>query len=160
MKKRFGAVLWTVAFVATSSVLAGGCVSLDKYRQLELAQRNCEAERERLVGDLANAKVQARDLQARADGLDATVKNRNQQIGLLEGQVRTAQNALAKMTEIYKDLAARPIPTGQPIIALPPELDTALKDFAEKYPDMVQYDSRRGVLKFGSERQDLRNWRA
>jgi len=150
MNQRFAFVLRASGALALLLFLTGGCVSLDKYRQLEFAERNCQAERERLSGELATCQVQNRDLQNKIDEIQADLTNKNQMIRALQGDAQTAQQTMQQMVSAYEQLA-NSIPRPGATVALPAELDTALKEFAAKYPDMVQYDSERGVVKFGTD---------
>ena len=141
-----------VLTVLAGVVLAGGCVSLDEYRQLEATQRRCNSERERLNADLANSRSQSKTLQDRIDELEKALGGRERAMTLLERQAGEAQDSLSKMTEIYEKLAAQRVPSGTIVIKqISPELDAALKDFAAKHPGQVEYDAQRGMLKFVSD---------
>ncbi len=132
-------------------LIASGCVSQKKYDELKFAERQCNAERERLAAELANCQEQNSLYQKEINRLKAAVAEKDETINTLREQVTGAKDALRKMTDIYEKLATARIPSTQIQVTLPPELDKALRNFAAKHPDMVTYDSTRGVLKFVSD---------
>jgi len=138
-----------VGMVLLTAAVFSGCVSQAKYDELKFAQRNCEAERERLAAELANAnttiKMQAEEIRR----LKELLKNREDIINALRGKIGATDEALRKMADIYQQLANKNVPFIQP--ALPQSFSNALKDFAAKYPNLVQYDEKTGVLKFVSD---------
>ncbi len=138
-----------VVFVCAFAVT--GCVSQKKYDELKFAERNCNAERQRLAEELANAKDQNSSLQNEISKLRADLSDKERTISALQQQISGAKEALSKMTSVYEKLAAARIPSPQIQINLPPELDKALKDFAARHPEMVTYDSNRGLVKFVSD---------
>jgi len=148
MKRLAGSGL-KVGAVLLMSVLFSGCVSQGEYDALKFAQRNCEAERERLAAELAGAQNTNRTLEAEIARLKDLLKNREDIITALQKKLGGTDKALEDLTNIYKQLAEKQLP----IITtpLPPKVSNALKEFAQKYPGMVQYDEEKGVLKFVSD---------
>ena len=138
-------------FLVVLALLASGCVTQQRYDELKFAERNCNAERQRLATDLANSQVQNTAIQKQLSDLENLLGLKQQAISSLEKRSSSAQETLAKMTKIYEDLASRSMPGNILLQPLPAELDSALKKFAQEHPGMVQYDSARGVLKFGSD---------
>lgn len=145
MKKTIGVAILSIA------VAFSGCVSQKKYDELKFAERQCNAERERLAAELANAQEQNAQYAQEIERLKRLLEEKDQTIAALNEQLTGSKEALRKMTDIYEKLATVRIPSTQIQVALPPELDKALKDFATKHPDVVSYDSNRGVLKFVSD---------
>lgn len=139
-----------LALIALALVTTG-CVAQKKYDELKFAERNCNAERERLAADLANAQDQNRTIQQALDRTKTSLSSKDQTILSLQQQVGSAKDALSKMTDVYEKLAASRIPSTNIQISLPPELDKALQDFAARYPNMVTYDSTKGLVKFVSD---------
>jgi chemotaxis protein MotB len=147
--KRFASSGMKVGSVLLMGVILSGCVSQGEYDTLKFAQRNCEAERERLSAELASARNTNRTLGGEINRLKDLLQNREDVITALKQQMGGTQEALAKMTDIYRKLADRPVPfITAPI---PAKVSSAIKEFAAKYPNMVQYDEERGVLKFVSD---------
>ncbi len=147
-----GTKLLRVGVISLLSVVAlTGCVSQKKYDELKFAERNCNAERQRLAQELADAKAQNSDLQDEISRLKSDLADKKRIIAALQQQISGAKEALTRMTSVYEKLATARIPSPQIQINLPPELDKALKDFATRHPNMVTYDSKRGLVKFVSD---------
>jgi chemotaxis protein MotB len=72
-----------------------------------------------------------------------------QQRDALQEQLDQAQQNLAELRDqnrkLRSDLARRPM------TALPPELDTKLKEFASRYSNIADYDSAEGAVRFKSD---------
>ncbi len=143
--------LFKTGTVLLLAIAVTGCVSQKKFDELKFAERNCNAERQRLAEQLANAKEQNGTLQDELNRLRANLADKDRTISALQQQISGAKEALSKMTNVYEKLATARIPSTQIQINLPPELDKALKDFASRHPDMVTYDSKRGLVKFSSD---------
>jgi chemotaxis protein MotB len=146
--KRLASSGLKVGAVLLMSALFSGCVSQGEYDALKFAQRNCEAERERLAAELAGAQNTNRTLEAEIARLKDLLKNREDIITALRQQMGGTKDALDKMAEIYKQLADKQIP----IITtpLPPKVTSALEEFARNHPG-VKFDAEKGVLKFSSD---------
>jgi chemotaxis protein MotB len=132
-------------------LILSGCVSQGKYDELKFAQRNCEAERERLAAELAGAKNTIRSLEAEVDRLKDLLRNREEIITALKNKLGGTDKALKDLTDIYEKLAARGQAAPLAFTPLPRELSNALQEFAKNHPGLVEYDEERGVLKFKSD---------
>ena len=131
--------LTAVALTVLIALGSFGCVSQRQYDELELAYRK--------------SQEQVAELQARIDEL-------NQRIKLLEAdpqeQAKRIQELMAERDQLikqldelrkqYEVLAAR-----GPGIALPADLDAALKELAAQHPDILEYDPATGLIKFKSD---------
>jgi len=149
--KRFAGRCVLVGLVAVMVVTTfSGCVSQGKYNELKFAEQGSQAERSRLAAELAGALNTIRLKDVEINRLKELLANREDVIKGLKDQIAKAGITLDKMTTIYDELAKRGLPTGGTIV-LPPALDTALKEFASKYPNLVEYDPARGVLRFKSD---------
>ena len=133
--------------VSLLSFAAVGCVSTEKYNAARMdadqyATRLATVEREKAEAAAARDLLQR---QLASVGLsdsqkDALVINQSNQINDL-------QNQIADLTRRYADASGR---VGQ-VVQLPAELNDALKGFATAYPDLVDYDATRGIVKFKSD---------
>lgn len=148
---RAGMVWRTLGFLGVMAVLGGGCVSLKDHNELLREHRICQNDRERLRGDLATIAVDKQRLQGDLGKIESELDKKNRMMARLNLQAKEAQEALKELTDIYRTLVESQ--RIEPIVVhmLPPELQNALKEFAERHPKMAQYDSERGVLKFGSD---------
>lgn len=124
-----------------------GCVSQEKYNAMKL-------DRDQLAERLGQNEGQMASLQAERDAYknqlnavlaggsnqQALVANLTQQLGNLQSQYdalnRQYEEALGKMGTVN---------------VLPRELNNALSEFAQQNPDLVDFDSARGIVKFKSD---------
>lgn len=130
------------------SFAAIGCVSQEKYNALKL-------ERDQYSERLAAADQQSRASAAEADAykrqLDAIMHgagDTNSLVVNLTSQISDLQKQNDELNRKYQEAMNRPINAGSP---LPVALDSALRDFAAQNPDLVDFDSARGVVKFKSD---------
>jgi chemotaxis protein MotB len=135
-----------VGFVLLSIVLTG-CVSQEKYNALKL-------DRDRLAEQLGQAQNEASSARSEADAYKNQLSALMGQGGNKEGLILnlTNQNAelqrqLDEMNRKYTDAINRVGPGS----ALPEVVTTALADFARQNPDLVDFDSARGIVKFKSD---------
>lgn len=136
-----------VAVAALSFALTGCVTSTDKYTAVKL-------ENERLSAQLGEAQSQARAAEAQRDTLKnqlaAIMEGGNSQIALIDNQAKqisTLQQQLSDLNKRYEDALNRP--TGA--AALTPELSNALDSFAKQNPELVDFDSARGIVKFKTD---------
>lgn len=133
--------------LAVAGMLLTGCVPVEKYNALHL-------DRDRLAEQLAAAQSEASSARAEAESY-------KQQLGILSGAGTSAQQIIANLTtqnaelsrqldelnRKYQEAAGRR--ADQP--ALPPQLDTALKELAAANPDLLEFDSMKGILRFKAD---------
>jgi chemotaxis protein MotB len=141
----------TAAVVCIYAVALTGCVSRAEFDQVMFENRSLAAEKEEYSQRALDAEAQAegfrRQLQMKEGELDmqrSLAGNLQTENDRLDEAVRTAQDILSK-------LSTDPDP---PLIIsnpLPPALDEALRSFAASHPDSVEYDSRRGVVRWKSD---------
>jgi chemotaxis protein MotB len=124
-----------------------GCVSQEKYNAMKL-------DRDQLANRLGQAESELQSSQAQSDAYkaqlqailnsggnkDAMIANLTQQLGTLQGQY----DALQKQ---YADALNQ---VGS-VVALPKPVTDALTQFAMENPDLVDFDSARGIVKFKSD---------
>jgi chemotaxis protein MotB len=124
-----------------------GCVPQEKYNALKL-------ERDGLAEQLGKAQNDANSAQSQADAykgqLDAIMQGGQGQtalIGNLQQQIALKDSEIAALNQKYADAIAR-AGTGP---ALSPQLTSELNAFANANPDLVDFDSARGIVKFKSD---------
>jgi len=133
-------------------VAATGCVSHDEYLREKFGRRKAVERAEALERELADERARSKALEAeredllrqldQAKALAETLKSENERLDAL---VRQLQQQL-------DDLMAKGIGDVKVVeVKLPPELDKALKEFAAKYPDQVEYDPLRGAVRWKSD---------
>jgi chemotaxis protein MotB len=124
-----------------------GCVAQEKYNALKL-------DRDGLVERLAQADADARAARGEADVLKSQMGMLGGGMASKDGLVTNLTTELATLRAQYDDLNARysdainKVGTGAP---LPADLNSALQAFASQNPDLVDFDSARGMVKFRSD---------
>lgn len=133
-----------VSFLALGSV---GCVSQERYQAARMdadqyAQRLAVAEREKAEAIAARESMQ-RQLESiglNGNQKDALVVNQQSEISELRKQLADAMRR-------YTDAIGK---VGQNVVIAAP-VDEAIKQFAAQFPDIIEYDSSRGMVKFKSD---------
>ncbi|MCH7704654.1 MAG: OmpA family protein [Planctomycetes bacterium] len=144
-----------VAVLGAGLVLGsiGGCVSLDDHRRLQATHRNVLAEKEQLATELLDARSAAEMSRSKLGHLEReheanrelTVNLRDEN-DLLNKLVTEAERRLTSMAENSRlgDIVV----TGP---KLPQPLHHALEQFAAAHPGQVDYDPKRGTVKWKSD---------
>jgi chemotaxis protein MotB len=125
---------------------------LDDYRQVQMANRKLTEEKEALERDLQDARTVADQMRERVTSLERELLATTDLASNLRGENERLQKAFDEAQRQVGMLADRD--PAKPIVierALPPGLDSALKDFAAKYPGVVDYDEKTGVVKWKSD---------
>jgi len=145
-------MLVLVGGLASIWMTTAGCVSRDEYLREKFGRRKAVERAEALERDLADERARANALQAeredllrqldQAKALAETLKSENARLDAF------AKDLQAKMD----DMLAKGIGDVKVVeVKLPPELDKALKEFAARYPDAVEYDPLRGAVRWKSD---------
>jgi chemotaxis protein MotB len=136
-----------IAGVAALGLAVTGCVSQDKYNALKL-------DRDGLAEQLSKSQSDGQSAQAAADSY------KNQLAELMNnGSSKDALNSnlgqqLAALQTQYDDLNHRYADAMQrsgTTVALPAALTSELQTFANEHPELVDFDSARGIVKFKSD---------
>jgi len=135
-----------VSITALGMVLTG-CVAQEKFNAMSL-------DRDRLAEQLAAAQTEASAARAEAESfrqqlalLSSGQGGAQQIIANLSSQNAELQRQLDELNRKYAEIAGRPV--GAP--ALPAPLDNALKQLAAANPDLLEFDSERGILRFKAD---------
>lgn len=144
---------WSGLLVLCGLVITTGCVSLDEHRQLQMAHRTLEAEKAQLEQELYDARNNVENLRGQNASTQDRLADREALVSNLKSENDRLASAFADAQLTAKTLAQHGIPNDPIIIQtkLPAALDTALKDFAAQYPDSVEYDPGRGIVKWKSD---------
>jgi chemotaxis protein MotB len=134
--------------VVALGLALGGCVSQEKYNALKL-------DRDQLGDRLAQAELNSSELRTQAEMLKNQLAAFNGAGGTKDAVLAnlTASNAqlqkdLDELNRKYMDAIGRTVAAGP---ALPEKLTSILTEFAAKYPDLVDFDAHRGIVKFKSD---------
>lgn len=124
-----------------------GCVSQEKYNSMKL-------DRDQLAERLGQSDSQLQSMQAERDAykaqLDRFAAGGNNQVALVNNLTQQLANLQAQYDTLnrqYQDALSK---VGGSV-ALPEPLTNALQQFASENPDLVEFDSTRGIVKFKSD---------
>ncbi len=124
-----------------------GCVPQEKYNAMKLAH---DSAMERLAQSDAQAKAAMAEADAYKRQLEAIMANSNNQGGLvanLTTQLTDLQSRYAELERQYQEAMNK-----QGVVQVLPEaVSNALTEFANQNPDLVEFDSSRGIVKFKSD---------
>lgn len=133
--------------LAAVAMLAGGCVSADKYNALKL-------ERDRLAEQFGVAQNDANAARAELDAykqqLAAVLANAGNAQQVIQNQASQIASLTGELAKLQADLDAQ---LRSPKVLLgtgPVDVGTSgeLEQLARQYPDLLEYDAARGMLKF------------
>lgn len=136
----------TICLLITVFGLSVGCVSQRKYDDLEQAYRK-KLEQE------VDLQTQLEELDQRIAMMEGQVQDRTAEIDSLQQQREALEAKRDKLARDYAGLQhdyAALIRRKRGIV-VSPELDAALKEYARANPQLVEYDSALGMVKFRSD---------
>lgn len=130
-----------------------GCVSRDEYLRTKFSEQNANGRASGMETELADERSRNNELRNQLEAcnreketLHALAENLKSENARLSA---TNRDLLAKMDDILKKGLPKSIDVVE--VKLPPELDRALREFAAKYPDKVEYDPARGVVRWKAD---------
>ncbi len=119
-----------------------GCVSQAEYDKLWETNRSLTDRLRAIQGDLDNLQQQNASLTGSAGGASSTIASLTSENERLRQQLNESLRAM-------QDLESR-LGTLE-LNRLDPSTDRALAGLAAQYPDLVEYDADRGMLRFASD---------
>lgn len=132
--------------LALCGLLLTGCVTQEKYNAMKLDRDRAQEQLNQAQLDLAAANAALEAYKANFGSLQggmtdsaAMIKNLTQQNADLQRQLDDALNRLKAAL------------ANGATMALPQELTNTLETFAAQYPDLVEFDSKTGIVKFKSD---------
>jgi len=120
----------------------GGCASQQAYDQLLDANRSLTAKNSELNRTVEELQKENSQIQRDRAAKEAALAEFERLNGDLKGRLEAAGLS-------YKDLEARL--AGLQFSPLDADTDKALAALAAQYPDLIKYDSLRGMLRFASD---------
>jgi chemotaxis protein MotB len=141
------------AAVGGLMTLTSGCVSLDKYRQAEFANKKLAGEKAHMEQELYDARNNNDTLRAGMAAAEDKLRSKEMLASQLQSENDRLDSAITAAQRLLEQMANSDV-TQTPIVIespLPAELDSALKDFAAAFPSNVMYDAKRGIVKWTSD---------
>ncbi|HEX2971505.1 MAG TPA: OmpA family protein, partial [Tepidisphaeraceae bacterium] len=133
--------------LAVLGFAVAGCVSQEKYNALRLEKDTLVEQLNKAQAAEAAARAAADAWKNQLDSVLAAQADANKRAGLLADENAALKAQFASMQAKYEDLLNRPAA----VVQMSPELKNALADLARQYPDLVELDEARGILKFKSD---------
>lgn len=146
-KLRMLALLGGVTF---AWVAASGCVPRDEYLRTDFARRKAVERADAMERELEDARLKAMALERERESMKNELDAKTAMAETLAAE-NERLDALRKRLQAQLDQAGRLGEVQVVEVKLPPELDRALKEFAEKYPADVEYDPLRGAVRWKSD---------
>lgn len=134
-------MLWSLVLLLPITAFVG-CVPQDRYDQLLTTNRSLQEQLVAMENERESDKASIERLRSQ---LNRATSNLNE----LETQNRRLTQQLDEMGIDYDDLLRRV--SGLEIGPLPAEVEDAIADLANRYPDVLTFDARRGLLRFASD---------
>jgi len=131
------------ALLGLAGLSLGGCVAQGEYDTTTTMVDSLEAQNARLLQEKQTAESIASRRAERIGELEAAVASKDRQIGDLS-------NRLDGLTRNLGDLEGRlgNVNVGP---ALDAQTDLALRQLASRYPDLLQYDAQKGMIRVASD---------
>ena len=124
-----------------------GCVANEKYQAQKLANASAVEQLAAAQRDAQAAKAEADAYRQQLQMLGANGNSKEAMLVNLQQQNSDLQRQLDELNQRYAD-AVNKVGTGQ---VLPEPLNNALQTFASQNPDLVDFDSTKGIVKFKSD---------
>jgi chemotaxis protein MotB len=134
--------------IAALGITLTGCVSQDQYSALKLERDSMAEQLTSAQRDASTANSAAAAYKSQLDARGGADSTTGALMGNLQAQNQTLQAQLEDMNRRYND-AMKNVGSGQS--ALPAPLTNELNAFAQQNPDLVDFDSARGIVKFKSD---------
>jgi chemotaxis protein MotB len=133
----------TLALVSIAGLGLGGCVGQDQYDTTTTMVDSLEAQNARLLQEKQTAESIASRRAERIGELEAAVAAKDRQIGQLGSRIDGLTRNLSDIEGRLGDVNFGP--------ALDAQTDMALRQLASRYPDLLQYDAQRGMVRVASD---------
>ncbi len=133
----------TLALASIAGLGLGGCVGQDQYDTTTTMVDSLEAQNARLLQEKQTAESIASRRAERIGELEAAVAAKDRQIGQLGSRIDSLTQNLGDIENRLGNVSFGP--------ALDAQTDMALRQLASRYPDLLQYDAQRGMVRVASD---------
>lgn len=141
-----------VAGLGATWLMSTGCVSQDEYLREKFARRKAVERCETLERDLQDERNRVMALETERESLRNQLNAKNELADNYKAERDRLEEYVARLQADLDRLGGQGLGEIKVVeVKLPPELDRALQEFASKYPDAVEYDPRRGAVRWKSD---------
>jgi chemotaxis protein MotB len=143
-----GTMIRMVAMVCVAAFLASlaGCVSMDQYKSLQVAYDESQTRLAGADNDLQKQRDQIAVMSKQIDELNNLLKTGDSGVKALKDERDLLQAKLNELQKKYDDLLKL---SSTPV--LPVAINAALRDLAAQYPDYLEFDERKGMIRMKSD---------
>ncbi|AQQ08237.1 hypothetical protein L21SP3_00013 [Sedimentisphaera cyanobacteriorum] len=134
-----------VTVLAAFAFMLSGCVSQGAYDSLKMKNETQSERISELESKYNSAKLELQQLREKLETA-RELENAGEQAA--QEEIKLLEEALKEKNELVKKLQKQLLEGG---VKLPAELNVMLEEFASANPDLVTFDSERGVVKFKSD---------
>jgi chemotaxis protein MotB len=128
--------------LALGAMGLGGCVRQTTYDDVDGTNKALTAQNQQLADRVKSLESALEDARRRASRVDMTSSESSSTLSALQQQNEDLRRRLADYDARLQGLAAGPVDQVT---------DSALQDLANRYSDILSYDSARGMLRFNSD---------
>lgn len=145
--------MWMLlAAMAGGWMTTTGCVSRDEYLRTEFARRKAAERADALERDLADERNKSMALESEREALRRELDTKSAYAETLKGENERLDAFVKKLQGQMDGVLAKGMGNIEVVeVKLPPELDKALKELAAKYPDTIEYDPKKGAVRWKSD---------
>ncbi|MEM9373171.1 MAG: OmpA family protein [Planctomycetota bacterium] len=130
------------AAILVAAGMLTGCVSQGEYDKLWETNRSLTDRLAAVQGDLESCQARNASLTGSAGGATTTIANLTSENQRLRDQLNQSLSAMQDLESRLGSLELN---------RLDPSTDRALANMAAQYPELVEYDGDRGMLRFASD---------
>ena len=140
-----------VITILAGLALTSGCVTLAKYKTALARNDSMRMELEKVRGHFSTIEGDNQDLTDQLDRTKLTARAAEEQLAAAEKQNNRLKLSFEKLAEEYRILAGKPpeIKLTEPVI--PPQVDKALRAFANANPELLAYLPNYGMVKLKAD---------
>jgi chemotaxis protein MotB len=136
-----------VALVGVTSLMAVGCVEESKYNAVLMRNREQEKLLQEKEAQLAQLNERVAGQQAQLGAVQRIISEKDDHLATVMRERDAVRKAFDELLRLYPQLAQRPI-TSQ---GLPTTVVVALKQLADQYKDLFDFDEATGRLRFKAD---------
>jgi chemotaxis protein MotB len=136
-----------LALLAGSLVATTGCVSTSEYKSVQANLQEAQRSIAEMQNDIIGYNKKISDLKAEVDRLNALIAVSKDGVGGLQRERDLLAQRLKDLQAKLDDLLAK----GPGTAIRDPETNTALRDLAAQFPDLLDFDEKLGMIRFKSD---------
>jgi chemotaxis protein MotB len=134
--------------VAALGLVLSGCVAQEKYGALKIEADSLREQLQEAQTAAAAAHNGEAAWKSQYDKMIEQLNGKDALAGLSAKEAAELRAQLEAMRAKYENALNAP---GPQVVALPPELSNQISELVKQFPDVIEFDAARGVVKFKSD---------